>query len=236
MSGKPRIIFGLGVTAEVAYTYLALDLELSVAGFTVDREYMNETEFEGLPVVAYDELSSKFPPNKYDLFVALGYQDFNDHRRRILDDAMGHGYETPSIIHPTASISGNSEIGVNCLVGPNVSVGPKARIGDNSFIFDGTVLSHHSSVGADCWISPGATILGEAAIGNECFVGAVAIVSHSKSVGDRCFVGASTLVTKDYEPSSVIVEEGSQDLGINSDEFLGIINSRPGEYTYREVK
>ena len=38
------------------------------------------------------------------------------------------------------------------------------------------------------------------------------------------------------EASSVIVEEGSKNLGINSDDFRKIINSRPGEYTYRDKK
>ena len=235
LSNKPRIIFGLGVTAEAAYTYLTLDLGLDVAGFTVDRDYVNATEFEGTPVVPFDELSATYSPDDYDLFIAIGYQDFNDHRRRVLDEVVALGYATPSIVHPAASISGNSTIGSNCILGPQVTIGPKASVGDNTFIFDGAALSHHSSVGADCWISPGVTILGEARVGDACFVGALSVVSHSVEVGSRSFVGARALVTQDFEASSVIVEEGSKSLGVNSDEFLQIINSRPGEFTYKDA-
>ena len=46
------IVFGVGQLASLAYFYLTHDSPYEVTGFTVDRDYLKESEFFGLPVVA----------------------------------------------------------------------------------------------------------------------------------------------------------------------------------------
>lgn len=56
------IIFGVLDTAELAHFYLTNDSEHTVVAFTVDREYMKEETFKGLPVVAFEDVEALFPP------------------------------------------------------------------------------------------------------------------------------------------------------------------------------
>src|SRR5262249_18718727 len=67
------VIFGVGDMAEVAHHYFVTDSNYDVVGFTVDRAHCDREAFQGLPVVAFDEVTRRFPPTNHDLFVAVGY-------------------------------------------------------------------------------------------------------------------------------------------------------------------
>ena len=57
------VIFGTRDFASLAHFYLRHDSPHNVVGFTVHREYLPESaEFEGLPVVAFEELEHDFRP------------------------------------------------------------------------------------------------------------------------------------------------------------------------------
>ena len=56
------IIFGVKDFASLAHYYLRHDSPHEVVAFTVHREFLPEGQmFEGLPVVATEELPSRFP-------------------------------------------------------------------------------------------------------------------------------------------------------------------------------
>lgn len=55
------IIFGVLDTAELAHFYLENDSEHNVVAFAVNREYITENSFKGLPVVAFEEIEQVFP-------------------------------------------------------------------------------------------------------------------------------------------------------------------------------
>ena len=48
------VIVGTRDTASLAHHYLTLDSEFAVVAFTVDREFLVDTHFEGKPVVPFD--------------------------------------------------------------------------------------------------------------------------------------------------------------------------------------
>src|SRR4051794_20236437 len=63
------IVFGAGEIAELADFYFTHDSRYEVAGFTVDSAYLKATEFRGRPVVAFEDVAEKFPPELYGFFV-----------------------------------------------------------------------------------------------------------------------------------------------------------------------
>jgi FlaA1/EpsC-like NDP-sugar epimerase len=74
---KKLIIFGVSEQAELAHYFFSTDSEFNVVGFVVDREFISDREFCGLPVVATDELLDLFPACEHDAFVAIGYSRVN---------------------------------------------------------------------------------------------------------------------------------------------------------------
>src|SRR6476659_8724840 len=108
------IIFGAGKIADEAYFYLTNDSPHEIVAFTVDAAYLTMTEKLGLPVVPLEEISDKYPPGDYKMFVAVGYQDLNRFRAQKYAEAKAKGYELVSYVSSRASNFGKVEIGDNC--------------------------------------------------------------------------------------------------------------------------
>jgi hypothetical protein len=80
---RKLVIVGAGEFAEIAHYYFTHDSPSQVVGFTVDREYLREHRFRGLPVVPFDEVLRHFPPAEHDMFVALGIGGVNPFRNAL---------------------------------------------------------------------------------------------------------------------------------------------------------
>ncbi len=59
MKNKKLIIIGNTSNARLAKFFFTTDSDYEVAAFAVDKKYITEAEFEGLPVVDFEDLNSK---------------------------------------------------------------------------------------------------------------------------------------------------------------------------------
>ncbi len=217
---KPLIVFGAGKIAEVVHYYMKHESDLEVAAFTCDREHLSANSFENLPVVAFEDVVSNYPPGEYDMFVALGYQDLNKVRTERVSQAKAMGYRLASFVHRDAGLPVDTEIGENCFIMNGAHVQAKARLGDNIFVWSGALVGHHSVIGDNCWITSTASICGQATVGKNCFIAANATIGNDVTVGDDCFIGSNALVTKDLPDAAVVVEKSSETLRVTSEQFL----------------
>ena len=87
------IIFGIGHLAEMALFYLNNDSEHDVVAFTVDPDYLNTDNFHKLPVVNFNEIEKKFPPNEFKMFIPISYKKINKIRAEKYTDAKKKGYK-----------------------------------------------------------------------------------------------------------------------------------------------
>jgi FlaA1/EpsC-like NDP-sugar epimerase len=78
---KQLVIFGSGDIAQLAHYYFSTDSDYEIVAFTVDAKYIEKSEFCGLPVVAFEDVVKKYPPDSYDFFIALSYSKFNSVRK-----------------------------------------------------------------------------------------------------------------------------------------------------------
>ena len=53
------IIFGTGDISQIAYLYLSENKNYEIVAFTIDKEYIKEDTFLGLPVVAFENLEDE---------------------------------------------------------------------------------------------------------------------------------------------------------------------------------
>jgi hypothetical protein len=61
------VIFGAGDIARLAHHYFTRDSEHQVAAFTVDQEYLKEESFLELPMVAFEGVAKRYPPQDYKM-------------------------------------------------------------------------------------------------------------------------------------------------------------------------
>jgi sugar O-acyltransferase (sialic acid O-acetyltransferase NeuD family) len=221
---KEIIIFGTGKIADVIQFYMREESGMKVAAFTVDGQYITETEFNGLPVVPFEGIEQVYPPDKYSFFVAIGYHDLNAVRAEKIKIVEEKGYEVISYIHPDSSAPKDLVHGKNCFIMNNVCIHPRVILGDNVFIWSGTLIGHHSVIGNDCWLTSCCNISGNVTVGNNAFIAVNATVAHSVTIGNNCFLGANTLVTKNLEDDKVVICESSKPIKLSSRQFLRMSN------------
>lgn len=202
---RKLLIFGNREMAELVHFFFTHDSEYAVAAFTVDGAYIQESQFKGLPVVAFEEIQEKFPQQDHDVFVALSYAQMNAVRKEKYLAAKAAGYNLATYICSKASWWGENHIGENSLILENVIIQPFVSIGNNVYIWSGNHIGHHTAIKDHTFITSQVVIGGGAVIGEQCFVGINATIRDHISIGDRCIIGASAIIMKDTEPDGLYV-------------------------------
>lgn len=217
---KPIVLFGTGKIAEVVHHFMVHEAGMNVAGFTVDAAFVGDGSKEGLHVVDFASVEKQFPPDKHDLFVALGYHEMNALRARKIAEAKAKGYALPSFVHPQSGLPKGTPIGENCFIMRDVHIHPKVTIGDDVFVWSGAIIGHHAVLGNHLWFTSGANVAGACTIGDHCFFAINSTVSHGVRIGRRCFIGANALVTKDMTDEQVVIAQADKPIRLNTDQFL----------------
>lgn len=217
---KPIILFGNGKIAEVLLYFFTHHSDHKVVACTVDRNYLFDAEWQGLPVIPFDEIRNSHPPESYDMFVALGYQDMNSLRAARCDEARQQGYNLVSYVHPESGLPGDCTHGDNCFIMNQVLIHPRVRLGNNVFVWSGAMIGHHSTIGNNCWLTSCANISGGVEAGENCFFAVNSTIGNSVRVGANCFIGANALVIKSTEDNQVFLAESSKPQRLNTQQFL----------------
>jgi sugar O-acyltransferase (sialic acid O-acetyltransferase NeuD family) len=214
---KGLVIFGTGELAEVAHHYFSEDSIYKVIGFTVEREFLGEPEFCGLPVVAFEDILEIFDPNSCSIFIALGYSKLNQVRSRIFLECKSKGFSIASYISTNAFVAEGVSFGENCFVLEDNTIQPFVTIGDNVVLWSGNHIGHHSTIGNHVFISSHVVVSGGVRIGDYCFVGVNATFRDHISVGQRTVIGAGALIMKNTPDDSVFIEPATPRSEIQSE-------------------
>lgn len=200
---KPVVIFGIGDFARVASVYLTHDSPHEVAAFTVHREYLTAPTLLGKPVVPFEELDRDYPPDRFDMLVAIGFKGINKVRAALYHECKSRGYELIRYVCSKAAVWGEVEFGDNVFVFENNVIQPFVRIGSDTVLWSGNHIGHDASIGSHCFISSHVVVSGRVTVGDYCFLGVNSTLRDGIALGDSCVVGAGAVVLKDAAPGSV---------------------------------
>jgi UDP-3-O-[3-hydroxymyristoyl] glucosamine N-acyltransferase len=199
----------------MAYFYFNRDSPFKVEAFAVDKVYEDKTEFQGLPVVNFDNVEFSFSPKEFLFFIALGPGKINQHRSLKFHEAKKKGYDFASYISPSSSCE--SSLGKNCFVADMAVINPFVEIGDNNFFWESCVVSNNSTIQDNCYLSPNSYVGTFCTVGNNTLLGASATLKSNVHVGMFSLIGAGCYITKDTERNSVYGRRESEFLGCISD-------------------
>jgi sugar O-acyltransferase (sialic acid O-acetyltransferase NeuD family) len=200
---KRLLIFGTGTIGEVAHYYFCHDSDYSVIGFAADREYIKESAFCGLPIVAFEEAQETFSPENTDVFVALSYSKMNAVRKSKCEAAMAMGYRLASYVSSRAFVPSGFSAGFNCFILEDNTIQPFVKIGNNVTLWSGNHIGHHATIEDHCFIASHVVVSGGVTIGESCFVGVNATIRDHVVIGPRCVIGAGALILADAQPEGV---------------------------------
>lgn len=219
---RSLVIFGAGDIAELANFYFGRGSAYNVAAFAVDAAYLKETAFCGKPVVAFEEVARQYPPERYDLFVALSYSRLNLVRKEKYLAAKAYGYQMASYVSDKATILNQGRIGENCFILEDNTIQPFVTIGNNVTLWSGNHIGHHTTIKDHCFLASHVVVSGGVEIGEQCFIGVNATLRDHVRVGDRCVIGAGALLLADAESEGVYMGEATLRSKVPSSRLRGI--------------
>ncbi len=201
---KKLLIFGDSAFAEIAYEYFTYDSDYEVVAFVVSEKYLNRTELFGLPILPFETIQDRFPPEEHEMHVALVYNNLNRVRAKFYFEAKEKGYILANYISSKAFVWRNVEIGDNVFIFENNTIQPFVKIGDNVVLWSGNHIGHHSTLGSHLFISSHVVISGFCSIGNYTFMGVNSTIGNNINIGSDCLIGSFSHVIKDTGDAALI--------------------------------
>ena len=197
------VIFGAGDIARLAHHYFTHDSPHEVAAFVVDRAFRQGDAFQGLPLVDAEDVTDRFPPSDYDMFVAMSYAKMNAVRAEKYATMKAAGYRLVSYVSSRCSYLSQTPPGDNCFILEDNTVQPFVTIGNNVTLWSGNHVGHDSTVDDHCFVTSHVVISGNVKIGAYCFLGVNSTLRNSIVVAPETLVGAGAVIMKDTKPKGV---------------------------------
>ncbi len=211
------VIFGVKDFASLAHFYLRHDSPHLVVAFTVHREYLTESrEFEGLPVVPFEELEASFPPSAAAAFAPMSHKRMNRVRQEIFAAFKSRGYQLLSYVSSRATHFPDTQIGENCFVLEDNTIQPFASIGDNVVMWSGNHIGHHSVVRDHAFITSHVVISGHCDVGPNSFLGVNATIKDQVTLAEGTLVGMGAIIGKNTEPWSLYKADATRASKVSS--------------------
>ncbi len=121
------------------------------------------------------------------------------------DIAKKYDLNYATLIHKSAIISPDAEIGEGTVVMPGAVINSGAVIGKHCIINSGAIVEHDCIIGDYVHISPGAHLGGTVKVGKCAWIGLGANVINNICIGEDTIVGSGATVIKDIQDDCTAV-------------------------------
>jgi sugar O-acyltransferase (sialic acid O-acetyltransferase NeuD family) len=194
------IIFGVQDFASLAHFYLKHDSEHEVVAFSVTAPYLpGDSTFEGLPVVAFENVAKSYDPGEFHFFAPMSHKKMNQLRARIYSEIKAKGYRLISYISSKATVFPQHEIGENCFILEDNTIQPYTRIGNNVVLWSGNHIGHHSVIKDHVFFTSHVVLSGHCVVEPYCFFGVNATIRDRTHIAEGSLVAMAAAVTRDTE-------------------------------------
>lgn len=198
MKDKLIIIGASGHGKVVADIAIKMDKWKSIA-FLDDDEAIKTCR--GLKIIGktVDAFTYK---DEADFFVALGN---NATREKLQEKLLSERLSVVSLIHPSAVIGTDVEVGVGTVTMAGVVINSSSIIGKGCIINTSSSLDHDNVIEDYVHISPGANLAGTVRVGKGSWIGIGSVVSNNVNICSGSKLGAGAVVVKDItEPGTYV--------------------------------
>jgi sugar O-acyltransferase (sialic acid O-acetyltransferase NeuD family) len=225
MKKKKIVIFGDSAFAQIAFEYFQYDSVYEVVGFCVEKDFYTKNVLFGLPVIKEKDLIEIFPPESYEIFVAITYGQLNRLRTRLVNQLKLLGYKLASYVSSRSFVWPNVEIGEHCFIFEDNTVQPFVQIGSNVILWSGNHIGHHSKIADNCFISSHVVISGFCLIGKNSFLGVNSTISNNVVIGDDNWIGPASFVRKSTGNDLIYNSDSAEQSKVSAIKFFKIKNT-----------
>ena len=212
------VIFGAGDIARLAHYYFTRDSEHEVCAFTVDKQYRRTDEFMDLPLCDFEEVVQRYPPDSYQMFIALSYTKMNKARAGKYAQTKQMGYTLVSYVSSRCSFLTDYPVGDNCFILEDNTIQPFVKIGNDVTLWSGNHIGHDSVIEDHCFIASHIVVSGHVHIHSYCFIGVNATLRNSITIAPETLIGAGALIMKNTVEKGVYLPQRAELFSKKSDE------------------
>lgn len=170
----------------------------------------------GCQVCGFQAFRRRFSPEEARFAITIGEPKF---RKEAFDRMAEAGYRGARVVHPSACISPDAEVGEGAVIAHGAFIGSQARIGKNLYAAKGASIGHDVIIGDHTRVGVGAFIGGHTVIGENAFIGSGAMLKDRIHIGDFSVVAIGSAVFNDVEANTTVMgnparitNEGTQGL------------------------
>ena len=162
-------------------------------GFVDDNVEKISTQVAGVTVYSR-ALFNEFPEAK--VLAVPGSPTSYSQRKEVITSLHIDKNRFISLIHPSAIISKNADIGTNCLIMAGVIITSNAQLEDHVCVLPATVIHHDSLIKAYTLIGFNVTIAGHTTIHENCYIGSGSTIINTISIAPYTLVGIGSNVIR----------------------------------------
>ena len=158
----------------------------------VDERRAGE-QVRGLAVLAPDQV-----PAEFEFVVGIADPAV---RRRLVQELVSRGGRPATVVHPTATVAPDSQVGAGGVVLGGAYVSSSVTIGEHAIVYYNATIGHDAGARSTTSAStPAPTSPAASGSSPDATVGSGAVVLQGRTVGRGAFVGAGAVVTRDVAP------------------------------------
>lgn len=202
MQQEKIIIFGIQDSSQLAKFYLDQEPEkYEVIAYCLNQEYITDKEFNGIPVIPFESVADLFS-KEIKFFAPLYASQANTVRQSVYENIKKLGFNMLTYINPHACVY-TKDIGENVFIGEKCTIQPFTSIGNNTIVWAGNHLGHHSHIKDHCYIAGHVAISGHVTIENNCFLGGNVTIRDKITLKEGSFIVMHSSVMSSTKPWSV---------------------------------
>ena len=126
-------------------------------------------------------------------------------RRRLAEQADAAGLRAATLVHPSATMGLDVEVGEGSIICSHVSITTNVRIGRHVHLDQNVAIGHDTTLRDFSRVNPGATVSGNVTLDEDVTMGTNSTVIQGLRIGRGATVGAGAAVIRDLPPGVVAV-------------------------------
>ncbi|MFJ9835836.1 acetyltransferase [Streptomyces sp. NPDC101169] len=172
-------------------------------GHLDDNAALHGTEVDGVPVLGGCDLVHELPRTR--VVVCVGNPGDYASRARLVARLGLPADRYATVVHPTAAVSGSSEVGPGSVLLAHCALTAAVRVGAHVAVMPQAVLTHDDVVEDCATIASGVRLGGGVRVERGAYLGSGALVREGTTVGAWSLIGMGSAVLGDVPPGEVWV-------------------------------
>jgi sugar O-acyltransferase (sialic acid O-acetyltransferase NeuD family) len=200
---KQLIIIGAGGMGRTMYDMaresIGYGTEYNILGFIDDNTNALDSFANYPPII--DKIKN-YQPKPNEIFIcSIG----GSARKKCMEEIIYKGGQFLTMIHSTARIGTNVQIGDGSIVGAYTTIGADAKVGKYNLIQSYTVIGHDSVIGNWNRIDTHVTLVGGTIVQDGADIHTSAMISHNVTIENNARVAACSFVIRRVKEGTTVM-------------------------------